>query len=528
MKIQRPISKRCTKQHFRLETRPIYQVLRRADVGLHHNWDDRVAFWETPNILEGAFPTLFPYGLGGVENRGENSLAAYYTHLLKLGGDRRWQRHIRFLFTAYNTEMRRKASGACVVAAERHSGVTPVTVKNVRAAKHIAERQKVILPADEQATLAQGYALLNRLKPYSAALRGTPMHKERERTRLLAALSSNAISTGKNAAKWRWFQTVTPAMLDYPEIYEAIAAVPYWELDADEAITRRRSASECVKDASEMTEADRRIRLAENPVLAARHFKARIDAFLKHVVHKSISKPLNDVRHTAGFVEAQRDSTLHMHLLHAVHEELAKRVMPGDVVSGDPEKQLRVQYLVAEAVSAELPSRQPGYSDSGVRLTQETSAQLDDDDSGGTNWQPLRSFVPDDERATRRRPKPFVNVSMKKNSAGVEETIIDPGDVVKSIDWVGKEADVRGVCTLKNMHACRRSYCWKYGYNRCRFPRKKYLRSPLPRAVDLKIDEALQKASHRKLLCAAEREHRAREQQRQQQRHQSTSANINT
>jgi hypothetical protein len=497
-------------------------VLRRADVGLQYNWDDRVAFWETPNILEGAFPTLFPHGFGGVENRGNNSLAAYYTHLLKLGGDRRWQRHHRFLFTAYNTEMRRKASGACAVAAERHSGVTPVTVKHVKAAKQIAGRQKVILPKDQQTALAQGYALLNRLKPYSAALRGTPMHKERERTRLLAALSSNAISTGKNAAEWRWFQTVTPAILDYPEIYEAIAAVPYWKPDADGTGARRRRSSECVKDASEMTEADRRIRLAENPVLAARHFKARIDAFLTHVVQKSISKPLGDVRHTAGFLEAQRDSTLHMHLLHAVHDDPARRVKSGDVVSRDLEKQLCVQNIVRDAVDAELPSRQPGYSDGGVRLTRENSAQPDDD-SSRTNWQPQRNFIPDEERATRRQAKPFVNVLIKKNSAGVEEAIVEPGDVVKSIDWAGKEADVRSVRVVKNMHGCRRSYCWKYGYNRCRFPRKKFVRNLLPNAVDAKIDEALGKTSYRKSLRAAECEHRAQERERQQQRQQSTS-----
>lgn len=497
-------------------------MLQRVDVDLHHSWENRVAFWETPNILEGAFPALFPYGYGGVENRGKNSLAAYYTHLLKLGGDRRWQRHHRFLFTAYNTEMRRKASGACAVAAERHSGVTPVTVKHVKAAKQIAGRQKVILPKDEQETLAQGYALLNRLKPYSAALRGTPMHKERERTRLLAALSSNAISTGKNAAEWRWFQTVTPAVLDYPEIYEAIAAVPYWKSNADGTSARRRRNSECVEDASEMTEADRRIRLAENPVLAARHFKARIDAFLKNVVHESNSKPLNDVKHTAGFLEAQRDQTLHMHLLHAVHEDLVRRVKSGDAVSRDLEKQLRVQNIVREAVDAELPSRQPGYSDGGVRLKQKNSVQPDDE-SGGTDWQPQHNFIPDKERATRRRAKPFVNVLTKKNSVGVEETTVEPGEVVKSIDWAEKEADVRSVRILKNIHACRRSYCWKYGYNRCRFPRKKFVRNLLPHAVDTKIDEALNKKSYRESLRAAECEHRAqgREQRRQQQ--QSTS-----
>ncbi|TFK87004.1 hypothetical protein K466DRAFT_491708, partial [Polyporus arcularius HHB13444] len=55
------------------------------------------------------YPTLFPYGLGGLEDRARASklsLKRHVKHLLSLS-DRRFQEHHSFLFTAFNILQRR-------------------------------------------------------------------------------------------------------------------------------------------------------------------------------------------------------------------------------------------------------------------------------------------------------------------------------------------------------------------------------------------------------------------------------------
>ncbi|PBK92437.1 hypothetical protein ARMGADRAFT_930604 [Armillaria gallica] len=60
--------------------------------------------FNNPALFPLMYPTLFPYGIGGLEDRGcLNSLSfeAHVKHLLNLN-DRRFQKHRTFLFTAFN------------------------------------------------------------------------------------------------------------------------------------------------------------------------------------------------------------------------------------------------------------------------------------------------------------------------------------------------------------------------------------------------------------------------------------------
>ncbi|KAJ1460730.1 hypothetical protein M885DRAFT_559383, partial [Pelagophyceae sp. CCMP2097] len=170
-------------------------------------------------------------------------------------------------------------------------------------------------------------------------------------------------------------------------------------------------------------------------------------------------------------------------MLHAVHDDASNpqgRIRPSDVVSPDYEKRLRVLEIVGSAVDAELPTAQPGHA---------VGCAVDNVDD-----RKARSHrVLDANRATRRRVKAFVTLSAK-------------GYIVQSIDWAKKEADVRGVRIVENIHSCRASYCRKYsGHNRCRFPRLAYVRDELPSKVAADLDNALACEATRDRLRSATR-----------------------
>ena len=63
-----------------------------------------------PNLFPMIYPTLFPYGLGGFEDRTRKttlSMKRHVKHLFSLS-DRRFQEHYSFLFTAFNILQRRE------------------------------------------------------------------------------------------------------------------------------------------------------------------------------------------------------------------------------------------------------------------------------------------------------------------------------------------------------------------------------------------------------------------------------------
>ncbi|KAJ7705408.1 hypothetical protein B0H17DRAFT_1126243 [Mycena rosella] len=65
--------------------------------------------FNNPNLFPMMYPTLFPYGLGGLEYKGRRSTLGFKTrikHLFSLA-DRRFQEHYSFLFTAFNMLQRR-------------------------------------------------------------------------------------------------------------------------------------------------------------------------------------------------------------------------------------------------------------------------------------------------------------------------------------------------------------------------------------------------------------------------------------
>jgi len=68
-------------------------------------------------FYEKAFPQLYPYGYGGPGDNHGLKNDPYCDHVLCLGGDRRFQKSIGFIFTNLRYSMSRKISGVCVKAA---------------------------------------------------------------------------------------------------------------------------------------------------------------------------------------------------------------------------------------------------------------------------------------------------------------------------------------------------------------------------------------------------------------------------
>ena len=307
-----------------------------------------------PSLLPMMYPTLFPYGIGGIEDKRRKSPISFEKHVrhLLLLADRRFQEHYSFMFTAFNIIQRRKMLLHTSLKvkrsnfeswAERFKNVSPDAIERVisrssnggYATAHDDDERKVL-------------DLMREVNTVTSHVPGSSASRVAMRNEIRALTMKNGLPS--------FFITINPADI-YNPIVKFLAGQ---DIDIDSLLPEQVPNSW-----------DQSILIAKNPVIAARFFDIFVKAFLSTVLgYDPTGKDLTGgvlglVKGFYGCVEAQGRGTLHCHMLVWLEgalnpNEIRDRVMKnGDhewgqqlirylddaitnVIPGDPDPELTV------------------------------------------------------------------------------------------------------------------------------------------------------------------------------------------
>ena len=166
--------------------------------------DEYVAPWEDTQFDAKAFPTLHPFGLGGLPGQGHGLANAELERLhLQRGGDRKHQQSMPYVFEKY-TRRTRKAAGAIALIASEYTGQGTAPpgeepAPGIALGNPISELGACTTAADILGVLEKDDGknlkkLLGRLEPFASGLAGSPLHIANERKQLFAMLASRLLN----------------------------------------------------------------------------------------------------------------------------------------------------------------------------------------------------------------------------------------------------------------------------------------------------------------------------------------------
>ncbi|KAI0084697.1 hypothetical protein BDY19DRAFT_898077, partial [Irpex rosettiformis] len=221
----------------------------------------------SPDLFPKTFPTLFPYGVGGLEDKSRKSslgLRVHVRHLLRLA-DRRFQTHKSFLFVAFNMLQRREVlwrssmkvrSSAFHSVAEQFALISPDTLKRLCERMQDDPFHGEHSPADEDERRA--FRLLKEVNLVNAAVPGSAASKMNMRNELRALMIEHGIPS--------FYVTLNPADVHSP-------IVRFFNNDQND-----------IDDLSESLASDafaQCIRIADNPFAPAKFFDTYMTAFIQ-------------------------------------------------------------------------------------------------------------------------------------------------------------------------------------------------------------------------------------------------------
>jgi len=269
----------------------------------------------TPWFWELAFPTLFPYGRGGMSDprnipaTGKDGrfqeLSHFTRYQLRQGNasdGRRMQQCTDFVFAAYHYETRRiqggivgRAFSTAVGATQPAAGfvINDITMEDLgHVGQHVAGALPV--PANREPLYTNEQLItkvkhvLSRLMPYASPHQGSQPHIKHERNKLHAIVQSNVILSKSN---FRWFVTLSPADVYQSRLYDVL-------LGSDIANFRKETCGELLK-----------IWLEKNKETTFTSFEALMDAkqlsftpLQLLCINKDLDELLQQQHHTAAAV----------------------------------------------------------------------------------------------------------------------------------------------------------------------------------------------------------------------------------
>ena len=272
-------------------------------------------------FYEKAFPSLFPYGYGGPNDRHGLRQHEYVELLLKRGGTpdmRRFGTYPPFMMAVYSYKMRKIAGGVAYVASlnidaaaqGEGRGALSDAVSKLKDAPDAETMIRML--KSEDGKLAKH--ILRKLEPYAERLEGSPAHILKARKELFARLGSPVMRV--DTAAPTVFTTMSPADRFYPELphilksSKEVFGAASSGAGSDGSVggggggagTPQPSDSEDdveihiehVKDSHGYTKAERVRMLREHPVLAARLFESRHRLLMKHI-YMGEDKPFGEV-----------------------------------------------------------------------------------------------------------------------------------------------------------------------------------------------------------------------------------------
>ena len=274
-----------------------------------------------PSMFPMLYPTLFPYGTGGFEDRRRAipiGLENHVKHMLALA-DKRFQQHYSFMFVVFNVLQRRKLllhtslkvnRNNFTSWAERFACVSTAAINSLalRASSGVQP-----IPASHDERLA--FELMKEVKAISCNVPGSPESRLTMRNEIRA----NILSLGVPS----FFITVNPADVYNPVVkFLAGNDIDVDNLLPDQVPTYWEQAGV----------------IARNPCIAAEFFDTYVNAFISAILRydpkRRSTRPgiLGVTKAYYGCVEAQGRGSLHCHMVVWVHggltsDEIRNRAM---------------------------------------------------------------------------------------------------------------------------------------------------------------------------------------------------------
>ena len=257
-----------------------------------------------PDLFPMIYPTLFPYGIGGLEDSDRESklsMKKHVKHLFSLA-DRRFQEHYSFLFTAFNMLQRRevllrtslkvKRSNFPSVAAN-FASVSPQAVHIV--SQRIANGDSITANTDDERKVLN---LMRQVKLVSSHVPGSSGSRIAMRNEIRGLMMDKGLPS--------FYITINPADVFNPLVKFLAGA----EIDVDCLLP------EHVPDYWEQS-----ILVARNPAVASKFFHLYMQAFIAALLNYDPTQKdleggiLGVVKAYYGCVEAQGRGTLHCHMM---------------------------------------------------------------------------------------------------------------------------------------------------------------------------------------------------------------------
>jgi hypothetical protein len=258
----------------------------------------KVSRHEIPEYDAMCFPVLYPYGYGSSHVLDRD----YVRHRMTCGGSyRRFSDSLRWLFTHYGYEVRKKIGGVSALSAKVFDAHDSITYEDAKLLESFLKND-TITENDKMARVRQ---LMKYVAPFSASIPGSHLHMQQERNKMRSVINSPLTCT---QAHWRWFFTSAQNDMFNPLIFDNLVAPSVNYADTRSTITNALSKETRIK------------MIRQNPVIPVRLWTLQQDAFFTHIVNGS-AKPLGGlVVDWVEKLEFQDKGSIHSHYLYCVSD----------------------------------------------------------------------------------------------------------------------------------------------------------------------------------------------------------------
>jgi hypothetical protein len=303
--------------------------------------------FNNPDLFPLIYPTLFPYGIGGAEDKRRRTRLGFKSqlkHFFNLA-DRRFQEHYSFLFTAFNMLQRRTLlqHTSYKVKRENFDAVAAQFATVSASAIHtVSERiSKGDFQTSNSEEESRVLALMKQVNLISSHVQGSPQSKLVMRNEIRGLMIDKGLPS--------FYITINPADV-YNPLVRFLAGD---EIDIDNLTAD--SLSNVYKDQS--------ILIAQNPAVAAEFFNVFIKAFIAAILGYD-PKQLNTeggilgvVNAYYGTVDAQGRGSLHCHMVVWVEGGLNPNEIKAKALEcgGNLGFQKRLMEFLEDTISTAIP-----------------------------------------------------------------------------------------------------------------------------------------------------------------------------
>ena len=411
--------------------------------------DATQSLFKNPSLYSSAFPWLFPYGLGSIDNVNKEIKLSSLLHkrFLLMYHDKRFQLDSLFSIFAFNHEQIKDSTTAGFIQT-KHSNFQEVcdrinnldhkVLNDINDRYSKGEIVKPITDAEQSC-----FRLINDLDNIAEKVQGSLTSKKRMRNEIWSLVNFKGAPS--------WFVTFAPADNHHPLCL-------YFADTEERFVPKIRSSSE-------------RYRLiAQNPVAGARFFHFMVEMFITHVLGVDSVDTGAFGRPSAyyGTVEQQGRLTLHLHLLLWIKNSLSPQEIRNRIMDPTSDFQKRMIDYLESAHQAE-------YVDSTEDIVR---GELDDKEEQTSYVKPSETL-----------PLPPPRYCDCKVDGCMH--------CIKYREWkTYYKSTVNDIIFRSNRHTCSKTNCMQNKYNTCkaRFPRQVIESSmidPTTGAICVKHKEAM-------------------------------------